>query len=652
MLSPRLYEGSSYLNIAESAMSRPLCQAGQLLNFFLATLATAVIFLFGLFKLINLLDIRFYLLYSPKTVNIVIFSPTTDLSIWIISLLLSVLEMLLVKALRDVRFPRWTILPFLLLIGSLALFQINDKMAYFLAIPAGFAIAFLSAYYCDGYLVAGRKEAASTTLSFAASLLMLFEIASASSWILNLFTYEVPFGTSSRWLFPTIDLQLFNVLYPLTSWLFLLFLYSWIWIPVLKQMLPRIATLKHAKLKIKKISLSRLPDAGSVFTLNRRYVILGLLLSLATAAFISYYPYTHVPHSTLVGSDSVEYYNWLSSAHQKGPLNAFNTDRPLPILLMYVIQMATGSSPETVVRLMPTILALCLCLAVYWFVKVGTKNEFAALVSSLLSSFSFQLTVGVFAYFLANWMAIIESLLLLAFLLKSSEKQSMKFMALSAVMGMAVLLTHPYTWDVLMAILILYFAWTLIRKGSRRKREILLLALLLGSNFIFYTAYALAPFGKSLSSAEGGNFSSVTSGISFSNLLNLQNNLAMIIQSYVGGLFGNPLLILLAVVGVFSMFDFSERFNKIMMAWVMVPSLALLIVSPDPYYYRFLYLIPIQIQAAAGLLWIISKVELVKSWFKTERNLRTFKIFIVILVVLFLFNYALRSVDEAVVHIL
>jgi len=608
--------------------------------------------LFGLFKLVNLLDIRFYLLYSPKTVNIVIFSPAADLSIWIVSLLLAVLEMLLVKALCDVSFPRWTILPFLFLLCSLAVFQINDKMGYFLAIPAGFAIAIISTYYCDGYLVAGRKEAASTTLSFAASLLILFEIASASSWILNLFAYEVPFGTGLRWLFPIIDLQLFNVLYPLTSWLFLLFLYSWIWIPVLKQVSPRIATLKRAKLKIKKISLFRVPDAGSIFTLNRKYIVLGLLLSLATAAFVSYYPYTHVPHSTLVGSDSVEYYNWVSSLNQKGPLTVFNTDRPLPLLLMYVVQIATGWSPETVVRMMPTILALCLCLAVYWFVKIGTKNEFAAVVSSLLSSFSFQVTVGVFAYFLANWMAIIESLLLLVFLLKSSEKQSWKFVVLSAVMGMAVLLTHPYTWDVLMAVLILYFAWTLIRKGSGRKREILLLALLLASNFIFYAAYAQAPFGKSLGSAEGGSLSGVTSGIGVSNFLNLQNNLAMIVQSYVGGLFGNPFLILLAVVGVFSMFDFSERFNKIMMSWVMVPSLALLIVSPDPYYYRFLYLIPIQIQAAAGLLWITSKLELMKSWFKTERNLRTFKILIVILVVLVLFNYALRSVDEAVVHIL
>ncbi|MGD0159082.1 MAG: hypothetical protein ABSB89_02160 [Candidatus Bathyarchaeia archaeon] len=626
--------------------------AALLLNFFLATLATAVTFLFGLFKLINLLDIRFYLLYSPMTVNIVIFSPTVDLSIWVVSLLVAVLEMLLVNALRDVSVPRWTILPFLLLVASLAVFQVNGSIAYFLAVPAGLAIAGLSTYYGNGYLLAGRKEAAALTLSSVTGLLILFELASASSWISNIFDYEVPFGSSSRWIFPTIDLQMFNVLYPLTSWLFLLFLYSWIWIPAVKHALSRVTSSKRMGTITEKISPSGIQDAGSTVKLNSKRVTLCLLLSLAAAAFIAYYPYVHLPNSALIGSDSMDYVNWLSSVAQKGLQTAFNTDRPFPILLMYAVQIATGSSPETVVRIMPTILAICLSLAIYWFVKVGTKNELAALMSSLFSSFSFQITVGLFGYFLANWLAIIESLVLMIFLLNSFEKQSWKYLAASAVMGFSVLLTHPYTWDVLMAILIIYFAWALIGKRSRREREILLLILLLASNFLFYTVYALAPFGKGISSSAGGGIYEVGSGISVSNLLNLQRNVAMIVQSYVGGLLGNPLLVLLAIVGVFSMFDFAKRFNKIMILWIAVPALALLAVSPDPYYYRFLYLIPIQIQAAVGVVWIMTRLEVVKSWFKTNRNFRIFKILIVVLIVFFLFNYALRSVDEALVHVL
>jgi hypothetical protein len=641
-----------YLKFAESAMSRSISHAGLLLNFFLATLAGAVTILFGFFKLINLLGIRFYFLYSPKTVNIVISSPIVDVSIWVISLLIVVLEMLVVKALRDVNYPRWTAFPFLLLAASLAVFQFNDVIAYLLAVPAGLAIAGISTYYGDGFLLAGRKEAVSFTLSCVVGLLTLFELAAASSWILNTFDYEVPFGPSTRWMFPTVDLQLFNTLYPLTSWLFLLFLYSWIWIPALKHAVSRAASSGRLRLRTWKGSSFRLQGAGSALRLNSKYMALCLFLSLAASAFIAFYPHAHLSNSTLVGADSVDYYNLLNSVSQKGPLVAFNTDRPLPILLMYAVQVATGLSTETVVNIMPTILAGCLSLAVYWFVKVGTKNEVAALMASLFSSFSFQVTVGVFSYFVANWMAIIESLLLMIFLLKSLEKQSWKYMALSAVMGMVVLLTHPYTWDVLMAILILYSAWALIRKGSGKRREIILLILLLASNFVFYAAYAQAPFGKSLGGAEGTNLTNVASSFGVSNLLDLQNNLASVVQSFVGGLLGDPLLILLAVVGVFSMFDFAKRFNRIMLLWVVVPSVALLAVSPDPYYFRFLYLIPIQVQAAAGLLWIIDKLGFARSWFKADRNFWAFKVLAVMLVVLFLLNYALRSVDEALVHIL
>lgn len=81
-------------------------------------------------------------------------------------------------------------------------------------------------------------------------------------------------------------------------------------------------------------------------------------------------------------------------------------------------------------------------------------------------------------------------------------------------------------------------------------------------------------------------------------------------------------------------------------------SLALLAVSPDPYFYRFIYLIPIQVQAAAGLYWIVTNLENVRGSYKTSETFRMAVTSIVILVVLFLLKYSLRSVDEAILHIL
>jgi hypothetical protein len=336
----------------------------------------------------------------------------------------------------------------------------------------------------------------------------------------------------------------------------------------------------------------------------------------------------------------------------KGPLTALEGDRPFFSLFMYSVQRATSLPPATVVRIMPVLLGVGLSLAVFWFVKVGTKNELAALMSSLFTSFSFQTTVGVFAAFLANWLALIETFVLLAFLMESLEKHSWRPGLVSAAIGVAVLLTHPYTWDALMVILLSYLAWILWRKRSEGVFGMKLLTFLLAANLFFYAAYALAPFGKGVSSGASGIVQSFASSVSISNLLNLQNGLASIIQEWVGGLFANPLLIALAVAGVFSMFDFTKRFNRLMVLWVLVPSIALLAVSPDPFYIRFTYLIPLQIPAASGLLWVIEKLEDRWGRFKTNETFRTLTISIVVLVVLFLLNYALRSVDGALIQML
>jgi hypothetical protein len=65
-------------------------------NLFLVSFATSLNFLLGLVKFINILDIQYYYFYSPKTINIVVFSPEIDLWIWIVSFILIISETLLI----------------------------------------------------------------------------------------------------------------------------------------------------------------------------------------------------------------------------------------------------------------------------------------------------------------------------------------------------------------------------------------------------------------------------------------------------------------------------------------------------------------------------------------------------------------------------
>lgn len=622
----------------------------SVVDLFLISFVTSINFLLGLVKFINILDIQYYYFYSPKTINIVIFSPEIDLWIWIVSLIFIILETLLIKTLRNRRVPTWATVPLALSLVSISLLLFNERLTFFFAIPLSFVVLTLSTYYVGGHLATSRIEAASLTLMCIAGMFIAFELASASIWILNIFDYEIPLGSSVRWEFPFIDLQLFNVLYPLSSWLFLLFLGSWIWTPILKKIVPRIPALKKTLEKIREGKPSPLQNMNSKLNLNGKTLTLCLIVSLALSIVVAYYPFARLPTSTLVGVDAVRYYGWLNKMMQKGPLIAFDGDRPFFNLLMYSVKIVSASPPELVIRIMPMILAACLGLAVYWFVKTGTKNKNAAVLSSLFSALGFQTTIGIFAYIVANWLAIIEAFVLLTLLMKSLEKHSWKFALASTAVGTALLLTHPYTWNIIMIIIVCYLAWAFLKRKKEKKSEVLPPALVLTVNLIFYLIYSVAPFGNGIGAAERGVSNIVASNISISNLFSLQGNLASMVQTMVGGLLGNPLLIILAVAGVLSIMDFTKRFNRIMLLWIVIPSLTLLTVSPD-LYHRSIYLIPIQILAAIGLLWIFGKFkEKMGRLNENEFLFNILEILIVALVVLFLFNYALRSVDESMIR--
>ena len=639
-----------------NAMSKQVSRTFLQLNFFLIIAAASANVLFGLLKFVNLLHIVSYYGYNPLVIDVAIFSPTVDLWIWGSSVLFILLEAFLMSTLHKASFPRWTLFPFLLSIASLAVFPFNGGIAY-LTIPLGFIIVGLSIYYGNGYLVTRRKEALSLMLTCIMGLLVLFELVSVSIWMVHSVDHEIPFSSSSlstlRWKFPWIDFQLFNVFYPLTSWLFLLFLYSWIWIPVLKYALSRIPAFKLKLPRILQSNPSPVPQSDgfrSPLKVDKKFLPLGLLLSSVAAAFIAYYPYIRLrgfasPFGIPVGGvDAFSYYGWLKDMVQNGPFVAFSTDRPVFNLFMYFVKYVTGWSIASVIEVISVLLAVSLSLAVFWLVKVGTKSRFLALMASLLSSFSFVTTVGVYADLLTNWFAIVEVLLLLVFLLKGLEKHSWRYASISALIGMAVLLTHPYTWDFLIVILAVYLIWSFLRKRDRVKFEIVLLIFLLAANLLFFVGYTLSPIGKGATGATSLVVNTVASNFSILNVLNLQSGLASMVQDWVGNLFGNPMLIALGIVGVFSMMDFTKRFNRMMLLWVAIPSLVLM-VTPQELYFRIMYIIPLQIQATVGLYYVFSKIEDTKGNFKTSKIFQILKILIIILFVLFLLNYALRSVD-------
>lgn len=612
-------------------------------NFFLLIFVLSVNLFFSLISLINLFSVNFYYFYSLKIVELTVFGSSLD---WVVCCgsFLAVLFEVFVLSFARRRLPCWLNL---LCLGGLGvvLFSFIDGLAALFVFPLSFAIVGLLVYFGLGYYVRRSEGFVFVSLGLV-SLLLFFSAASLVTWVWNVFDYSFPFVEFSRWKFALLDLNLFSVFYSWVPWLFIALFFSWAWIPLWKRVVAKFAALGDV--------FRRDGSCGylSSLRLPRRTLIVCLVALVGIAIFVSAYPYFNRSGSSLVGSDSAVYFKWMEDMGESGFGVAFQTDRPLSNLLMYVVQFAFGLSSDLVVKVMPVICCVGLSLVVFWFVRVGLHNDVLGLVSGFFSIVSFHTTVGIYAYSVSNWLALIWVFLMFGLVLKSSENRSWAYVFAGSLFGVFLLFTHPYTWDVIMVVLLAYLVWLVLRfylhRGKEGKLDILQIVSVLSVNFLVYGIYSVLPFGRAVTS---GGLGFVGESIVFPNILGFPEGVKTSVEMWVGGLFANPLLVFLAVLGMFSVVALASRFSRVLLLWVMVPSLALLLVSSENYmFYRIFYLIPFQVLATMGVFWVFGFIEN-RFRLNGSRIYWLFKIAFLLLVFFVLMNYALRSVDGAPLHL-
>ncbi len=616
------------------------------LSFAIVLIAYATNILFGAFRIIDLLKIRFQYFYLPKVISISIFSPTVDSYIWIASLIVVIIAPVLIARISQCKTPNWLFWPNLATLATLPFFFINETAATLITAPLGFLAIATTIYYGLGFSIR-RSQAIGWILVLIAATIGIVETLSLFIWASNVYYYQIPFLDLNLWKFPWIDLQLFNLLYPWTAWLFVILLYTWAWIPAVRYAYNK---LLHAANKSVLATLFMRIPAEEEGKLKTKTLILGIVATVATAIVVTAYAYVHLQGTSLVGVDAPYYFHWLASASKNGPLNAFQTDRPVTLIITYTIRFLTTLSPLDTAKVMPLLCAGGLSLSVFWFVRTGTRNDFLALTSALMSVFAFQTTVGMYAYFLANWIAIIFSFIMLTYVLKSLHSGKWRYMFLASFVGMLIVLTHIYTWVLAMALIGAYVGYAIVqtlRRKTTENQDIKKLASFMASNALFYTIYALLPFGNSLGDSGTKVINFVSPSFSLSAIANIYSGVASSIELWVGGLFANSLLLILAIAGMFALNVQQNKFDRILVLWVAVPSITLFTVSPENFlFHRILYLLPIQVVAAIGLQQLLLRLTAVSKG-QNIRFLRVLKALVVLVVFLFLYNYALRAVEGA-----
>jgi len=632
-------------------------------------IAAAVNLFFTFLALVNYLRIPYYLSYTMRVVQIVIFSGDADLALRVASLFLMLASLFLSKYRAHIVVPRSFFSIGLLFLVSTALLVMNlreiGSVLLFLASVAALAVGVNSA---DALLGMSRVRATVFLFAVLFGNLNVVEIGSAAVWIYNIFEYQHPL-VGSGWELPFIDVNIFSILYPATPLLLLAFLFSWIWLPVSGRVRRLLGIRKHRsrKMPVKKTEkhLPREDFMGWVGKLVPTRLV--LLLSVFFSFLIGYAPYFTA--SPLVGIDSRYYVDLLTEMSES--LNpwkvlvesGFARYRPAFFVFAYFVKLISGQSSLAAIRVMPAIIASLLCIAVYFFVKQGTGNTNLAGLSAIFTVFSFNTTVGMYAAILSNWFSIIILVLFFGFMLRAERIGSKRFWSVAMLISVVLLFTHVWTWGIFIATMLGYVALRLVcrdRSGSNesfhqvfRKSIVYGIGVISLNLCVVLALFLASSFTKPfpglgwVSEMAYGLLSGMFSQLVHFDLFKFWNDIVFTIQMYVGGYYGNPLLMALAICGMISLRRAERGFRDVLLSWTLVTSIIFVVMVPDELW-RVLYVVPFQFLAPLGLCLLINftrRLWRASTIYLDAKILGVFEVELLLLILLLMFNYALRSVS-------
>jgi hypothetical protein len=288
------------------------------------------------------------------------------------------------------------------------------------------------------------------------------------------------------------------------------------------------------------------------YNVSRKSSTICLPSLMALAVVIVLIPHFDNQHEP-VGEDTFVYTNWIQEMKDSEDARdllelAFIEiqfgDRPLSLLIMYGISLLLDTLFAFEI-LLPALLAPLLVLTIYLLTKEITGNALAALFSSFITAVSFQVMIGVYAGFYANLIALVFGYISILFAIKflkgSNEKKNILWFSISLV---GVLLSHVYTWTIITAFLVI-FSIVLRQKRIYKSERFKIIFIVIGCIIVFdFTKSFLL---DSSSAVQRDFIVAETLNFGFSQLGTSWSTLVRTVEVFLGGIFGNIIVLLLAL---------------------------------------------------------------------------------------------------------
>ena len=456
------------------------------------------------------------------------------------------------------------------------------------------------------------------------AILVFIEFTSLIGWLL----YPAYKKASLTWLFITIETQLFYVFSYYSSKIFLLMVFSWILILVLR-------SFKSFSLKIDKMLVKLDMEDYARRVLKSKLLKPTILASFIIAVTLAFYPFLPSlnPSGKLVGVDTKYYLDGLREALEKSPMEALTYflwkamggSRPLYFIPNYFLCIL-GFNAEDVVKFQPLILFPLTLLSVYLFAYEGLHDNKQSALVAIFTSTSFYVTVGMFAAFYANLFALffgfLSLMLLIRYLQGYGQNSQLKILLTSSFLLSLVIFIHPWTWGFFIAIIIIYPLFMLLMGASKEefKRRIPPLGFLLLINF---STDAFKRFILHSLSGVEAVYKASKVFLSLENLPNFWLNLMITFRSFSSGFYTNMILIGLAFIGVLFLILRRDKsdFSCILLSWLFLISILLpfanYIAQP-----RIIFNLPIPILATIGLTTLLATINKLEEKTSTPQNIK------------------------------
>jgi len=472
-------------------------------------------------------------------------------------------------------------------------------------------------------------------LNFCFLFFILVEGLSAVRWI----TYPIFYSSmysGITWTFSKLDsffFYSFNATFG--SYTILLFIFSF---PI--SILPFISIkLQGRKILVTMHKIKKEASNVKIFS-NEKFALIFSFFVLLYLSYYAYFPSLN-PEGKFVSVDLVNYKEYLEKFKALG-FNEYGFSyllqktggRTTAVLLTYLVNVFLQDTAEAV-KFSYFFTSYFLVLSTFLSLKALTKNKALATISVYFSTFSIQTVVGLYAGYLANWIAI--SLLLLSLVSFSLAFKERKYFFVSILFSALALFSHPWSWTiVILAVILLFPLNFFLSKLNLRRHYSKEESLLVGSFFLVNLILdALKQYFLNSLSGAYADYSITKSTFLVSNIFILGRNLNFLTQVFVGGYTTNVLVFLISVLGVAQLLKYEDSFFDVL--FIVLPIVAAPFIFVDATTQsRLIYFLPLNVYSTLGFYELLKKLG-------EKSSGRAF-----VLVLLLLLNYSFRSVANLV----